>query len=167
MFYSEEYLNLLKIEHARSKKGWGSTGQRYHEIVKSKCLDLNTKEVLDYGCGRATLHEILKPDIIVTNYDPALTEYNQLPQPHDLVICFDVLEHIEIDFLDNVLSHIKSLTKKMLIATVATNPAGRILKDGRNAHLIIEQLPWWNQRFINYFDIVKNEDNLFFLVPKN
>jgi hypothetical protein len=32
-------------------------------------------------------------------------------------------------------------------------PAKRILKDGRNAHLILEDASWWISKLCNYFNI--------------
>ena len=34
-------------------------------------------------------------------------------------------------------------------------PAGKVLSDGRNAHLIQEPTSWWLEKFIKYFDIIR------------
>ena len=38
-------------------------------------------------------------------------------------------------------------------------PAQRKLKDGRNAHLIIEDTSWWMRKLCTYFNIVHFEEN--------
>jgi S-adenosylmethionine:diacylglycerol 3-amino-3-carboxypropyl transferase len=65
------------------------------------------------------------------------------PEPHDIVVCTDVLEHIEPDCLDDVLADIRRCTKKAALLVVATRPAMKTLSDGRNAHLIQEDFKWW------------------------
>ena len=65
-------------------------------------------------------------------YDPGVPEYADKPSPAEFVFCCDVLEHIEPEYLDDVLDHLEELTEKILFATVHTGPAGKILSDGRN-----------------------------------
>ena len=66
--------------------------------------------------------------------------------PAELVICTDVLEHIEPELIDNVLKHIESLTLKTAYLIIDTLPAQKNLPDGRNAHLIIENQDWWTNK---------------------
>jgi hypothetical protein len=33
-------------------------------------------------------------------------------------------------------------------------PAGKVLSDGRNAHLIQKPTSWWLEKFIKYFDVL-------------
>jgi 2-polyprenyl-3-methyl-5-hydroxy-6-metoxy-1,4-benzoquinol methylase len=65
------------------------------------------------------------------------------PEPHDIVACTDVLEHIEPDCLDDVLKDIRRCTKKVAFLLIATRPAIKVLADGRNAHLIQQPYTWW------------------------
>ena len=48
----------------------------------------------------------------VRNYDPCIPEYATPPSPAELVVCTDVLEHIEPDKLDAVLNDIIRLSSK-------------------------------------------------------
>jgi hypothetical protein len=70
-------------------------------------------------------------------------DFAREPEPHDLVVCSDVLEHIEPDCLGDVLRHLYDLTKKALFVDVACRPAKKVLADGRNAHLIQRDPSAW------------------------
>ena len=110
--------------------------------------------LLDYGCGHnLSLKKNLKPtrSFKYQAYDPGVPEYAGDPEPADLVVSIDVLEHIEPDLIDNVLDHLEYLTKKVLFCTVHTGPAGKILPDGRNAHLIQKPAEWWIPKFTERF----------------
>jgi hypothetical protein len=60
-----------------------------------------------------------------------------------MVVCTDVLEHIEPEHLDAVLRHVCSLAKKAVFLQIATRPAKKCLPDGRNAHLTVQSAEWW------------------------
>lgn len=84
-------------------------------------------------------------------YDPGVPEYAELPKPSEMVVCIDVLEHIEPDCIDDVLDHLAELTERILFATVCMRPAAKKLRDGRNAHLIQKPPEWWLPRFMERF----------------
>jgi hypothetical protein len=112
--------------------------------------------LLDYGCGHnLSLMETLKPtrDFRYQGYDPGVPEYAGDPIPADMVVCIDVLEHIEPECLDDVLDHLEALVERVLFATVHTGPAGKNLPDGRNAHLIQEPPEWWLPKFMERFEL--------------
>lgn len=76
-------------------------------------------------------------------YDPAIEGIDALPLPAELLICTDTLEHVEPDRIDAVLTHIRSLTLIAAYLVISTQPAHKTLRDGRNAHLIVESPEWW------------------------
>ena len=126
------------------------------EIAKSNRM----KSILDYGCGKGRFKAAaarLAPDIEVMEYDPAVPGKDALPTPADLVICTDVLEHVEPHLLDGVLEHIRSLTIMGAILLPNLLPAKKILPDGRNAHLIQESPAWWHGKVSKYFNVIKNQ----------
>ena len=86
-------------------------------------------------------------------YDPGVPEYADLPKPSQMVVCIDVLEHIEPELLDNVLDHLEELTEEVLFATIHTEPAGKVLPDGRNAHLIQKPPEWWLPKIMERFTL--------------
>jgi len=57
---------------------------------------------LDYSCGKETLANAL-PQFTVHGYDPAIPGLDIHPEPRDLFICTNVLEHVEPEFLDMVI----------------------------------------------------------------
>jgi 2-polyprenyl-3-methyl-5-hydroxy-6-metoxy-1,4-benzoquinol methylase len=71
-----------------------------------------------------------------------------LPKPSDVVVCTDVLEHIEPEKLDAVLDHILRLTGYFAHLVISTRPANAVLPDGRNAHLIVETPDWWLEKIL-------------------
>lgn len=145
-----EYLELNRQLHATGH--YGLKGVNYVPDVMQLAIQSEAKTILDYGCGRGTLKRNLT--LPVREYDPAIPGKDHLPQPADLVVCTDVLEHVEPDCLEAVLEHLRSLTLKFCYAVVHLTPARKFLADGRNAHLIQESAEWWKERLENHFDIL-------------
>ena len=85
-------------------------------------------------------------------YDPVFPEYGE-PVAADLVTCIDVMEHIENEFLEEVLDEIKNITQKLSYFSIGTKPAQKKLSDGRNAHLIQKPARWWLPKLCERFDI--------------
>ena len=81
------------------------------------------------------------------------------PREADLVCCIDVLEHIEVDYLYNVLEELKRITIKYGIYTIHTGPAKKWLKDGRNAHLIQKTSSWWLPLICERFEVIRLESH--------
>lgn len=156
MLYTDDYQKQLKDEHA--KGSWG--GGAYHKI---KYIDLafnllGVTDVIDYGCGVGAFKRGVEDspyNWTVHEYDPGVEGKETPPEPQDALVCIDVLEHIEPDLIDDVLSHIASLTNKVAFLDVCKLPASKILDDGRNAHLIIQPTEWWEAKYEEYFTIVK------------
>jgi len=137
---TSEYAALQTAFHEQ-RPDYGVSGSKYVEPVLNFAEKLKTRDILDYGCGKATLQKGLP--FPIQNYDPCRLEYTRRPTPANLVVCTDVLEHIEIDCLKDVLDDITSLTLQVLFVNVACRPAKKFLPDGRNAHLIQETPNWW------------------------
>lgn len=137
---SPEY--QAQIRELHGQRQWGDGGHVFVPEIRRLAHKLRTLSVLDYGCGHGTLRPGL-PELFVREYDPGIENKDSLPTPADLVVCSDVLEHIEPMHLDAVLNHIYELTEKMCFAVIATRRAHTRLPDGRNAHLIIESGKWW------------------------
>jgi hypothetical protein len=133
--------------HAKNK-AFGSGSRK----KKDRIVSLGYTDILDYGCGKGTL----RIDGI-KQYDPGLPKFDIPPLSADLVVCTDVLEHIEPEFLDNVLAHIESLMLKAGYFTIGILKARKNLPDGRNAHLIIEPAEWWIDKIVGYFNIVEHK----------
>lgn len=145
--YKEQLTNL----HA-SNPNWGTSGYAHYEQVKHYLINSDMKSVLDVGCGKGTLIEALADDgYIVQGYDPAIPKFSDKPKVADLVICTDVLEHIEPEHLEEFLSMLSDNCERKLYAAISLVPAKQILPDGRNAHLIVQPAHWWLERLGKYF----------------
>lgn len=142
-FASPEYVKQLRGLHERQP--WGQHGGSHALMVKAFMREIGAKTVLDYGCGQATLQAALKP-IKVQLYDPGVVHRDGLPKPADLIVCTDVLEHVEPDKVMNVLRHIYLLAGKGAYLSISCQPARERLPAGRNAHLSVHQPEWWLDR---------------------
>jgi len=142
-----EYQAANRALHEK-RGGWGKSGRKYADEIMAFAHELGAQTILDYGCGRGTLRKELCykrhiPEVLY-EWDPAIPKKNRrMPRPADLVVCTDVLEHVEPDFLLNSLTHLDQLTRKGCYLAIATRPANQLLPDGSNAHRIIEGGIWW------------------------
>jgi hypothetical protein len=153
---SEDYKEQNRQLHA-NRMDYGKYGSRWAEALFALCVQLKSQEVLDYGCGKAELN--LHLPFGVTNYDPALPKYEEPPEPHDIVACTDVMEHVEPEFTDAVLDDLQRLTKKVCFLNIATREAKKTLPDGRNAHLVVQPAAWWISKIEPRFKILEMSSN--------
>ncbi len=150
---SETYRTLNRKLHERDD--YGAIGARHANEVVGLGRATKSDEILDYGCGKGTLRKaLLKTEFIVREYDPAVEGKDATPDPADMVVCTDVLEHIEPECLEDVLDDLERVTRKVAFLTVSTVPAEKTLEDGRNAHLIIKDHKWWLPRLWDRFEPV-------------
>lgn len=157
LLISKEYRKQLEGEH--EDRYWGGTGRKHAseilEIAKKyKCFD-----VLDYGssnhkdCLKRHFHRNYPGELLFYEYDPAVSSKSAMPDPAHMVVCTDVLEHVEPELLDNVLQHIDSCMLRCGFLVISNIPAFSILPDGRNAHLIQESKDWWQAKLGEFFDL--------------
>jgi len=151
---SPEYLKEQQLLH--QNPNYGVASLRFAPVVADIIKQQKIGSVTDYGAGKKRLKEAL--DKIGTQnytyqpYDPAFPEYGTA-EAADLVCCIDVLEHIEPELLENVLQDLSRIVKRLGFFTIHMGPAGKVLSDGRNAHLTQESTAWWLKRLCNYFDV--------------
>lgn len=139
---SAEYQQQLRILHAG--RPWGYGGYKYGKAVSDLAKSVNARTVLDYGCGIGTLKLALQLEpLIVYEYDPGVIEKDSPPKPADILVCTDVLEHIEPDYFHAVLDHMQQLMLNAGFVVISTREAKSVLPDGRNAHLIVRDFDWW------------------------
>jgi hypothetical protein len=145
---SDDYLAQQKVLHLLPQ-GYGGKGGKWADAVAWLCKQFECWSVLDYGCGQGSLKRKLDDlgvPFSVREYDPAIDGKDASPTFADLVVCTDVLEHIELDRLRAVMNHIHGLARKVILLSVALDPANKTLSDGRNAHLIQKPPAWWEAR---------------------
>lgn len=158
MLLSDDYRAEQAALHA--KGNYGTASLAYGEFVSGFVEEMGAKTLLDYGCGSMrNLAKVLDCDVIYEGYDPAVPAFAGEPDPADLVVCIDVLEHIEPDCLDAVLDHLKSKTLKAAFFTVHTGPAMKVLSDGRNAHLIQQPASWWLPKLMARWQLLNFQAN--------
>ena len=132
------------------------------ETVRDLIAFYSAETVLDYGCGKGGLRQALRLEntkATILEYDPAITGKDKTPDPADVVICRDVLEHIEPECLEDVLLDLRRVTKKCLYVLIATRLSKDILSDGTNAHRIIQQGEWWKEKISKHFKIIYYKQN--------
>jgi hypothetical protein len=160
-----EYLELNRRLHAGGEYGVSGSRWASHALQLAELVD--SRDILDYGCGQRTLEKSL--GFAIRNYDPCIEGLDGRPDPADIVVCTDVLEHVEPECLDEVLDDLKRLTKQAALFVIANRPARKSLPDGRNAHLIQQARGWWLPRISRRFTIHQIEGNdteLVFIVRK-
>jgi len=147
---SAAYIEQNRQLHA-TNLAYGVGGGRHAETIKKIMATLTNPSVLDYGCGKGLLAKELS--VPIWEYDPAIEGKEESPRPADVVVCTDVLEHIEPDKLLDVLHDLKRCVKNVGFFTIHTKAAIKKLPDGRNTHLIQKHKQWWKNRLAAYFDI--------------
>lgn len=151
MLITDEYRKQQSQLHEQG--GYGKASLKFAPIVERVAQRYGFTELLDYGSGKGNLSKALGNVYKVTNYDPAIEQFAAYPSPHDMVACIDVLEHIEPDLLDNVLDDLQRLTLSVGVFTINCAKAGKVLPDGRNAHLIVQPQSWWMPQIQKRFTV--------------
>lgn len=157
---SKQYKILNRMMH-KAPRGFGADGHKWVTTVQPIISKHKVMSLLDYGCGRQTFWKALRDsygewgaDIKYVGYDPCVRGCEAVPEgKFDLVVCTDVLEHIEPEYLDNVVSHIKGLAQKAIFLNINIHPANKTLPDGRNTHLILQSGEWWWKYLWSVFSV--------------
>lgn len=138
---------------------YGVASVQYAPMVAKAINTFDVRHVLDYGAGKLRLIKTISDGLLVDHkflyaaYEPSNPEYANPPDPAEMVVCIDVLEHIEPECLNDVLDDLQRLTNRLGFFTVHCGPAKKILDDGRNAHLTQEPMGWWLPKLCSRFDV--------------
>jgi len=166
---SQTYRDLNAQLHETHR--YGARGDKWADKVVDLATSHGVSSILDYGCGKGALKTAISGSLaaIVSEYDPAISGKQDIPVLADMVVCTDVLEHIEPECLDSVITHLHSLTGKILFAAVSTRLAVKTLADGRNAHLIVQPAAVWRPLLVREMTILEWEErgDEFFFVLQN
>jgi hypothetical protein len=154
---TEEYRRLQAELHRNPNYGVASV--EYAPMVAEVMQAVGTRELLDYGAGKGrlgqTLNDMFEEPFTIHHYEPAVPEWSSPPAPCRFVACIDVLEHIEPELIDNVLDDLRRVTAAVGFFSVDTQPAAKVLSDGRNAHLIQKPAAWWLPKFMDRFELAR------------
>lgn len=137
---------------------YGAGGAKYAELVISLVQQLTKAgemppSVLDYGCGKGYLSKELPFPIY--EYDPGIPGKDELAKSADIVMCTDVLEHIEPEKIDAVIDDLKRVTKQVGYLVIHLGPAGKTYPNGQNAHVLQKSPDWWYDKLNKHFTISK------------
>jgi uncharacterized Rossmann fold enzyme len=149
---SAEYVALNAQLH-KDNLAYGVGGGKHADTVLKLADSLQTRSILDYGAGKGYLAKAIP--FPIWEYDPAIPGKQESPRPADLVVCTDVLEHVEPSLLPFVLDDLRRCVKQIGYFTISTRAAVKVLSDGRNAHLIQEGKQWWRTTLQQFFLVGK------------
>lgn len=150
---SQDYAEQNKKLHENNPV-YGVSVMRHKKIIEDIYKSIEARSLLDYGCGKGLLAKNL--DFPIWEYDPAITGKDKPPRPADLVVCVDVLEHIEPEYLESVLKDIARCILKVGYFVINTGKSVKTLPDGRNTHLIQQGKEWWTETLSKYFLVPTN-----------
>jgi hypothetical protein len=160
---TEEYMKQQQELH--KNPNYGVASLEFSPLVAQLVKQANIQSISDYGAGKKRLLEGLKSNGVNLNnyypFDPAFPEYGE-PKSADLVCCIDVLEHIEPTKLSAVLEELASITVGLGFFSIHMGPAGKVLSDGRNAHLIQKPTSWWLPRLSEHFNVLELQQHQVF-----
>ena len=150
MNISPGYLALNEKYH-RDAPNWGTSAGRFRAVGAMKlAVLLEAQTILDYGCGKGTMQKA--SGLVMDEYDPAIPGKTEIPRDHyDLVICTDVMEHVEPEYVDSVLNEINDLATLGVYFIVYLTPAMHTLPDGSNCHRTIKPATWWAEKIKGIF----------------
>lgn len=128
-------------------------------LVSLFCTLQRPVTVMDYGAGAGTYANAIEKVfkwINVTSYDPFHPKFRDNPEPglHDAVNCTDVMEHVELECVDNTLKFIADRCRFMACFSIGLDDAIKVLPDGRNAHVTQKSSRWWADKLREHFAIV-------------
>lgn len=149
---SPEYKRIIQVATEKEPK-WGNGGKHHVDEVMMLAHATQARSILDYGCGTGSFKKVMHERGLmydIREYDPARPGKDAEPMFADLVVCTDVLEHVEPEYVAKTLATIRQLSLKGGFLIIATSKASFILPDGRNAHLTIMPPDWWEQQLLKH-----------------
>ena len=136
----------MNAEMHRSIPRYGTSGHKWASQVQALAQEVGARTVLDYGCGKGTLTASLS-GLKVFEYDPAIPGKDVLPESAGVVVCTDVMEHVEPEFTDEVVAQLCALATRAVFVVVCCVEGDRLLPDGRPAHINVHSREWWADTF--------------------
>lgn len=174
--WTEPYGALMRQMHETPGSNFGIAGYTDIEWSARALISLiatlqRPVTVLDYGAGAGTYAEAVHKVLAwakVTSYDPFHPKWRDNPDPemHDAVNCCDVLEHVELECVENTLQYIADRTRFLACFSIGLDDAIKKLPDGRNAHITQKASKWWAEKLRKHFvivDVAEAEDTVLFV----
>ena len=147
---NEQHIAQYRQLHAERR--YGQTSHHFVPQIRACIVDVKPSTVLEYGCGQSEVrHQFADLPIDWRRYDPAIPEVSTVPtQRVDFMLNVDVMEHIPESDVDEVLTHMHSLSD-CVFYNIATRPAKNMLPDGSNAHCTVWSEAQWLERIAAVF----------------
>lgn len=151
---NKEYQSQIEQLHS---KGKFNNGAKQFDIVDPFIKEYKPTDLIDFGCGKGALIATIKehyPTVDVFGYDPGNPDFNVMPQrTFDAIISTDAIEHIEPEHLSSSLQIMSDKMQRCGFFRIACHPAKKLLPDGRNCHLIVEEPAWWKQQILEHMSV--------------
>ncbi len=159
----------LELKHFLMLKNW-------LEIIDDKIKKI---KILDIGCGMGHFGFVAEEFLFCEYEGIDISKYAVENSPYkglklrqaditkktfkaskkDLIICSDILEHLEYDKLDIVLKHIKKIGDKVIFSIPFRGDPNL---DADKTHKIKEDAKWWIEKLSKYFTIKPAPKNWLF-----
>jgi hypothetical protein len=136
-----------------SDPNYGRSSELMADLICKLARPLQPQNILDFGCGKSRLVDEVAARLGATafRYDPAIEANSILPiTTADLVINTDVLEHLDEQEVDLLLSDVASISKNVFF-NISTRPAAKLLPSGENAHATVKNANWWREKILEHF----------------
>ena len=124
---------------------------KFADQLKKIVEFFDAKNGLDYGSGGSNLNETKLANGVkfidyiglqkIQSFEPARNKKKKYKS--DIVLCFDVLEHVFINDVPWVLNDLFKYATKCVVINVACYNAAALLPNGENAHITVRPPSWW------------------------
>lgn len=151
MNYQEVYAELHQNE--KHFPGYSLSGYVFQiaELIKVR----QPVRILDYGSGKGYQYLVRRSHekwggMLPHCYDVGVRALSWRPEgKFEFIICTDVMEHIEEDDLQRIITDILGFSTEACTAffSISTVPARKTFPDGRNLHVTIKSPDWWIKLF--------------------
>lgn len=159
--YTKDYFENQGGSNYKEYVDWPFFKERAEWIVKT----FNPKSLFEIGCAKGFMIDYLV-DLGVDAYGAEISEYayskakhkdrvfnidfidDELPKQYfdaDLVVSFDVLEHLPINKVDKAMKRLKRAKKHFHMITTTEYDFG-----GDHTHFSLHPKQWWIEKFDEY-----------------
>jgi hypothetical protein len=151
MNYKEAYSEM----HQNEKYFPGFSISKHLTRIAELIAQRQPSRIMDYGSGKGFQYLVRRVHerwggMLPYCYDVGVRQLSTKPEGRfEFIICTDVMEHIEEEDLNDVISDILLSAAQTCTAffSISLVPARKEFPDGRNLHVTIKPKEWWEQVF--------------------
>lgn len=150
--------HLADIEKKKATIGDKRWSDKYFPSLKEffsrgnhVSISKQTQKILDYS--KTALQESLTRELTILDYDKNFMD--GIEGKFDMVTCLNLMEHIEVECIENILKHIKEYSKYMVIIHISFEETKDMLSTGKLAHLHHKSGEWWREILNKYFMVAE------------